>query len=103
MRFLQLVKPVLWIIPEVQQPERKVSVCIYHRISSPFLACRFRFLLKEKLLWTVLSLFIFLLYVLLFSCRPFMIDWIVLVHSAVPKFPSLVSNQEVDKTLITGS
>uniref|UniRef100_A0A7S3PL94 Translocon Sec61/SecY plug domain-containing protein n=1 Tax=Aplanochytrium stocchinoi TaxID=215587 RepID=A0A7S3PL94_9STRA len=40
-RFLQLVKPILFIIPEVEQPDRRV----------PF---------REKVLWTVITLFIFL-------------------------------------------
>jgi len=40
-RFLNLIKPVMCILPEVQQPDRKI----------PF---------KEKLLWTSISLFVFL-------------------------------------------
>mmetsp|Transcript_16616 Transcript_16616/g.32190 ORF Transcript_16616/g.32190 Transcript_16616/m.32190 type:complete len:477 (-) Transcript_16616:84-1514(-) len=40
-RFLQLIKPMMFIIPEVEQPDRKV----------PF---------REKMLWTALTLFIFL-------------------------------------------
>jgi protein transport protein SEC61 subunit alpha len=41
MRFLHLVKPLMFIIPEVEKPDRKV----------PF---------REKVLWTVIVLFIFL-------------------------------------------
>jgi protein transport protein SEC61 subunit alpha len=41
MRFLQLIKPVMCILPEVAQPDRKI----------PF---------REKALWTVVTLFIFL-------------------------------------------
>lgn len=41
MRFLQLIKPVLYILPEVEQPDRKV----------PF---------REKVLWTVITLFVYL-------------------------------------------
>ena len=40
-RFLTLVKPVLHVLPEVAQPDRKI----------PF---------KEKVLWTAITLFIFL-------------------------------------------
>jgi protein transport protein SEC61 subunit alpha len=40
-RFLELVRPVMCILPEVAQPERKV----------PF---------REKVLWTIITLFIFL-------------------------------------------
>mmetsp|Transcript_21571 Transcript_21571/g.40293 ORF Transcript_21571/g.40293 Transcript_21571/m.40293 type:complete len:475 (-) Transcript_21571:1270-2694(-) len=40
-RFLHLVKPMMFIIPEVERPDRKV----------PF---------REKVLWTVITLFIFL-------------------------------------------
>mmetsp|Transcript_10966 Transcript_10966/g.12532 ORF Transcript_10966/g.12532 Transcript_10966/m.12532 type:complete len:475 (+) Transcript_10966:152-1576(+) len=40
-RFLHLIKPVLFLIPEVEQPDRRV----------PF---------REKVLWTVITLFIFL-------------------------------------------
>eukprot|EP00924_Labyrinthula_sp_SR-Ha-C_P016936 snap_masked-scaffold_6-processed-gene-19.4-mRNA-1 protein AED:0.03 eAED:0.03 QI:0/0/0/1/1/1/2/0/469 len=40
-RFLQLVKPVLYIVPEVEKPDRRV----------PF---------REKVLWTVVTLFVFL-------------------------------------------
>merc|ERR1712106_1231528 len=40
-RFLTLVKPVLHVLPEVAQPDRKI----------PF---------KEKILWTAITLFIFL-------------------------------------------
>ena len=40
-RFLSLVKPVMGLLPEVQQPERRI----------PF---------KEKILWTSISLFVFL-------------------------------------------
>mmetsp|Transcript_63151 Transcript_63151/g.159842 ORF Transcript_63151/g.159842 Transcript_63151/m.159842 type:complete len:477 (-) Transcript_63151:87-1517(-) len=40
-RFLNLIKPVMCILPEVQQPDRRI----------PF---------KEKLLWTSISLFVFL-------------------------------------------
>eukprot|EP01033_Poteriospumella_lacustris_P016037 gene16036-11479_t len=41
MRFLQLIKPVMCILPEVAQPDRKI----------PF---------REKALWTIVTLFIFL-------------------------------------------
>jgi len=41
MRFLYLVRPVMCVLPEVAQPDRKI----------PF---------REKLLWTVITLFIFL-------------------------------------------
>ena len=41
LRFLTLVKPVLHVLPEVAQPDRKI----------PF---------KEKVLWTAITLFIFL-------------------------------------------
>jgi protein transport protein SEC61 subunit alpha len=40
-RFLELVKPVMAVLPEVSSPEHKV----------PF---------KEKVMWTVITLFIFL-------------------------------------------
>merc|ERR550537_2167874 len=40
-RFLELVRPVMCVLPEVQQPDRKV----------PF---------REKVLWTIITLFIFL-------------------------------------------
>ena len=40
-RFLQLVEPVMCVLPEVQSPEQKI----------PF---------KEKVMWTVITLFIFL-------------------------------------------
>ena len=40
-RFLELVRPVMCILPEVAQPDRKV----------PF---------REKVLWTIITLFIFL-------------------------------------------
>ena len=40
-RFLTLVKPVLHVLPEVAQPDRKI----------PF---------KEKVLWTAITLFLFL-------------------------------------------
>lgn len=40
-RFLQLIKPVLYVIPEVETPDRRV----------PF---------REKVLWTVITLFIYL-------------------------------------------
>jgi len=40
-RFLSLIKPMMFLLPEVQQPERKV----------PF---------KEKILWTSISLFVYL-------------------------------------------
>merc|ERR1712159_985752 len=42
LRFLTLVKPVLHVLPEVAQPDRKI----------PF---------KEKILWTAITLFIFLI------------------------------------------
>ena len=41
MRFLHLVRPMLCILPEVEQPDRKI----------PF---------RERILWTVIVLFIFL-------------------------------------------
>ena len=41
MRFLHLIKPVMFLLPEVASPDRKI----------PF---------REKLLWTVITLFIFL-------------------------------------------
>ena len=41
MRFLHLIKPVMCVLPEVATPERKV----------PF---------REKMLWTAVTLFIFL-------------------------------------------
>lgn len=41
-RFLNLIKPVMFLLPEVQTPDRKI----------PF---------KEKMLWTMISLFIFLI------------------------------------------
>lgn len=41
-RFLNLIKPVMCILPEVQSPDRKI----------PF---------KEKMLWTLVSLFVFLI------------------------------------------
>jgi len=41
MRFLHLIRPVMFILPEVAQPDRKI----------PF---------RERLLWTVIALFIFL-------------------------------------------
>lgn len=41
MRFLDLVKPVMFLLPEVSAPEKRV----------PF---------KEKLLWTSIALFIYL-------------------------------------------
>jgi len=41
MRFLHLIRPVMCVLPEVQQPDRKI----------PF---------REKVLWTVITLFIFL-------------------------------------------
>ena len=40
-RFLELLKPFIAVMPDVEQPERKI----------PF---------KEKLLWTVVTLFVFL-------------------------------------------
>ena len=40
-RFLGLIKPVMGLLPDVIQPDRKI----------PF---------KEKILWTVISLFVFL-------------------------------------------
>ena len=41
-RFLNLIKPMMFLLPEISQPERKI----------PF---------KEKILWTTISLFVFLL------------------------------------------
>jgi len=41
MRFLNLVKPIMCVLPEISQPEHKI----------PF---------KEKILWTIITLFIFL-------------------------------------------
>ena len=41
MRFLSLVKPALHLLPEVEQPDRKI----------PF---------RERILWTIIVLFIFL-------------------------------------------
>ena len=40
-RFLGLIKPVMGLLPDVVQPDRRI----------PF---------KEKLLWTIISLFVFL-------------------------------------------
>ena len=40
-RFLELIRPVMCILPEVTSPERRI----------PF---------KEKILWTLITLFIFL-------------------------------------------
>ena len=41
MRFLHLIRPVMCVLPEVEQPNRKI----------PF---------REKVLWTIIALFIFL-------------------------------------------
>jgi len=41
MRFLHLIRPVMCVLPEVEQPNRKI----------PF---------REKVLWTIITLFIFL-------------------------------------------
>ena len=52
LRFLTLVKPVLCVLPEVAQPDRKI----------PF---------KEKILWTAITLFIFLVccQIPLYGCK----------------------------------
>ena len=52
LRFLTLVKPVLHVLPEVAQPDRKI----------PF---------KEKVLWTAITLFIFLVccQIPLYGCK----------------------------------
>ncbi len=42
-RFLDFVKPFCSLIPEIQKPERKIQF-------------------REKVVWTIITLFIFLLY-----------------------------------------
>lgn len=53
MRFLEIVKPILGVLPEVQSPDRKVNF-------------------KEKVLWTICTLFLFLVccQIPLYGIRP---------------------------------
>lgn len=51
-RFLDLVRPAMGLIPEVEQPMKKVS---YHPSNLPKLA------FNDKMLWTSIVLFIYLI------------------------------------------
>ncbi|CAF96560.1 unnamed protein product, partial [Tetraodon nigroviridis] len=70
-KFLEVIKPFCAVLPEIQKPERKVflsfganvfnmvhNVCASHIIRICFLPSQIQF--REKVLWTAITLFIFL-------------------------------------------
>ena len=58
-KVLEMVRPFVSVIPEVSKPERKVMRCLYIDSCIPqllYMQIQFR----EKVLWTAITLFIFL-------------------------------------------